>query len=143
MSVRKVLEQELREAWADVPELAAFHVIATERQLDAINRPTALLRQTRIARLPQAPASRAVSVNVLLTLISPHADLDRAADQLDDAVPAALEYLRRRYLSAEAEAVGYLKLLAYDIPLTIYAPVIPTDAPEPEPVTPEPEETTE
>jgi hypothetical protein len=125
VSVRSDLEAQFQADWADIPALAPFRVVATERDLDDIKTPTALLRQKGIRRLSQAPLSH-VGVRVLLCLISPHLDADRAAEQLDEAVPAALEYLRTRYrIEDEAEMTGYGKRLAYDITLHVIAPNTP------------------
>lgn len=120
MSVRSDFEAELTEAWADIPALASVRVIATERPLDDIQRPTALIRQQSIARTPTVPNSHR-TVTLLLTLISPHLDLDKAADQLDELVGAALDYISPRYSHGEAELADYGKRLAYDIHVPIIA----------------------
>lgn len=120
MSVRSDFEAELTEAWADIPALASVRVIATERPLDDIQRPTALIRQQSIARTPTVPNSHR-TVTLLLTLISPHLDLDKAADQLDELVGAALDYISPRYSHDDAELADYGKRLAYDIRVPIIA----------------------
>ena len=120
MSIRTDLADALRTDWASIPALGGVRVVATERELDDVTVPTALIRQKTVTRTPQAPQSHR-SIGILLTLISPHLDLDRAGDQLDDIVPAALDYLDPRYGHEEATAVGYAKRLAYDIPLTVIA----------------------
>ena len=120
MSVRTDFEAELTAAWAGIPELAALRVIATERDLDDIQRPTALIRQKRIARTPTLPNSHRTTT-LLLTLISPHLNLDKALDQLDEFVHAALDYISPRYTHDEAEIVGYGARLAYDVNVQIIA----------------------
>lgn len=120
MSVRTDFEAELTAAWAGIPELAALRVIATERDLDDIQRPTALIRQKRIARTPTVPNSHRTTT-LLLTLISPHLNLDKALDQLDEFVYAALDYISPRYTHDEAEIVGYGARLAYDVNVQIIA----------------------
>ena len=121
MSVVKALEAELTADWADIEHLSEFRVIATERALDDIRQPTALIRRKTIGNTAAAPSSHS-DVGVLLTLIAPYTDLDKAADLLDIAVPAAREYLRTRYQNERAECVGYSgERIAYDIPLTIIA----------------------
>ncbi|WP_341935516.1 hypothetical protein MRBLWO14_001168 [Microbacterium sp. LWO14-1.2] len=120
MSVRKEIETQLKADWADIAELAGVRVIATERELDDITVPTALIRGKSFALTPQAPLSHR-NVGLLVTLISPHLDLDRAGDQLDDIVTATLDYLDARYSHDDATAVGYGARLAYDIPFTVIA----------------------
>lgn len=120
MSVRKDIEAQLKADWADIPDLAPLRVIATERALDSINEPTALIRAKSFDRTPAAPQSHR-NVGLLLTLISPHIDLDRAGDQLDDITTAALDYLDTRYSHDPATAVGYGDRLAFDIPFTVIA----------------------
>lgn len=129
MSLRTDLADQLRADWASIEALADFRVIATERQLDAVAVPTALIRQKSIARLPTAPLSH-VTTGLSLTLIAPYADLDLAADLLDDAVPAALDYLRPRYQADSATVADWSsKQLAYDIDLSVIARTSPTAAP--------------
>jgi hypothetical protein len=120
MSVRKEVEALLKDAWKNDPVLSAFRVIATERALDDIKEPTALLRIDSVTRLPEAPLSQR-TVNIRLTLISPHQDVDLAADELDEAVDAALDYLDKSFSHDEATTVNYGNRLAFDIPLHIIA----------------------
>ncbi|MCR2785435.1 MULTISPECIES: hypothetical protein [unclassified Microbacterium] len=130
MTVRKELEALLQEDWAEIPELADFRVIATERGLDVIEQPTVLIRMTSIQREPSAPqVSR--RVELVLTLISPLLDLDEAGDQLEEVTLAALDYLGPRFIHGTASVVGYNANLAVDIPLTIIAGS-PVTAPEEE-----------
>lgn len=120
MSVRKQLEEMLTEAWSDIPQLAKFRVVATERNLDEIQVPTALLRMNTVNALPESPKSHR-RVGILLTLISPHMDLDLAGDQLDEAVEAALDYFDTAIQHEGATIVAYLDHLAANIPLTLIA----------------------
>lgn len=120
MSVRKAVEAQLQADWGDIPELVALRVIATERELDDITQPTALIRAKSYDRTAAAPQSHR-NVGLLLTLISPYLDLDRAGDQLDAITPAALDYLDTRYSHEAATAVGYGSRLAFDIPFTVIA----------------------
>lgn len=120
MSVRTQVADKLATDWTTIPELAGLHVLATERSLDAIHVDTALIRQKSIGRAPAAPQG-AQTVRLLLTLISAHEDMDRAADDLDGYVEAALDYLPKAFLHGDADAVAYADRLAYDIPLTITA----------------------
>lgn len=120
MSVRTDLAAQLEADWAVIPALAGLRVIATERALDDIQTPTALLRQSKITRTPGVPLSHR-TVTVLLTIISPHLNLDKAGDQLDTLVTAALDYLDPRYTHGDADSVAYFKRLAYDISIQIIA----------------------
>jgi hypothetical protein len=56
-----------------------------------------------------------------MTIVSPHTDADLAADQLDDLIEAALDYLDPRFLHSEASIAGYGDRLAFDLTLTILA----------------------
>jgi len=121
MSVRKEYEQVLKTDWAAIPALAGVRVIATERGLDTLSQPTFLIRARSIGKTPEAPNSHR-NVGFLGTLISPHQDLDRAQDQLDELVEAILDYFDPRALHDDAVSVGYDDThMAYDIPLTILA----------------------
>lgn len=117
-SARKDLEALLTADWAGIPALAGVRVIATERQLGVPTKPTALIRQKSIKRLPELPQSHR-DHGVLITLISSYEDFDKAADDLDILVPAALTYLDTRYQHDGATSVLYVDRLAYDIPIRI------------------------
>lgn len=120
MSVRAEVADMLRTDWADVPKLADVRVIATEREMDDIQTPTALIRVKSIGKAPSAPNSHR-HVGLLLTLISQHLDAEQASTELDDKVAAALDYLDTTFMHGDADAVGYGDRLAFDIPLTILA----------------------
>ncbi|WP_295012497.1 hypothetical protein [uncultured Microbacterium sp.] len=114
MNVRQQLAADLQAAF---PKL---RVIATERKLAEVKTPTLLIRARSIDLTAGAPLSHR-DVGLLLTLISPHLDLDRAADQLDVLAPQLLDWLDPKYLHEAAQLVGYDARLAYDIPTTIIA----------------------
>lgn len=120
MSIRKDTATKFADDWKDIPALAGVRVIATERELDDVTKPTALIRQKTIARTPEAPQSHR-NIGLLVTFISSHTDLDKAADQLDAIVAAALDYLDLEFRHEEATAVGYASRLAYDLPFTVIA----------------------
>jgi hypothetical protein len=133
MSVRTDVAALLKADWAEIPELAELRVIATERNLDKLTQPTALIRLKSIGREPSAPL-KARRVDLLLTLISEHIDLDLAGDDLEEFAAAALDYLGPRFVHDPAEVVGYGERLAVDIPLHIIAsPEAPAPEPEPAP----------
>jgi hypothetical protein len=120
VSVRKEVEALLSADWAEVEALAGVRVIATERELDELESVTALLRTQSVSKAPSAPNSHR-HVGLLLTLVHPSLDLDRAGDEMEDIVSAALDYLDPRFLHDAASYVGYGDRLAVDIPLTILA----------------------
>lgn len=120
MSVRTEVAEMLRTDWAGIPTLADVRVLASERDIDDVQTPTALIRVKTIGKAPSAPNSHR-HVGLLLTLISQHLDADQAGDELDDKVAAALDYLDTTFMHGDADAVGYGNRLAFDIPLTILA----------------------
>lgn len=122
MSVPADLAAMLRARWADDAEdLARVRVIATERELDDIRTRTVVLRQTGIRRAPEAQGLWEVSV--ALAAVSGMQDLDRAADELDSLVQDVLDALTDLGIAHDgATSVAYGNRLAYDIPLTVYAP---------------------
>lgn len=122
MSSSRVIIQvadKLREDWAAVPALAGLTVLAAERNVD-ISSATAILRQVSIGRFPEAPKTHRTA-EVVLTIVSPREDFDRAAADLDGWVFAALDYLDVQYRPPEeARSVLYVnKYLAYDITFTV------------------------
>lgn len=119
-SVRAQIASQFKTDWEGVPDLQRLRVLASERNLDIPSKPTALIRQKSVGVFPQAPLSHR-SVRLLLTLISPFEDFDKAGDDLDALVYAALEYLDTRFVHEDATAVMYGDRLAYDIPFTVIA----------------------
>lgn len=124
-TIRQTVTTGIRSDWATIPALQSLRVTDTERSIGEIRKPIALVRQKTIGKDPSAPLSHR-RVGFLLTIISPLADADRASDELEPFVWAALDYLDPRYLHEEAEVVGWrvsdsLSYLAYDIPFTVIA----------------------
>lgn len=112
------LAEEIAADWKVIPKLAKLRVIAAERNVD-ISRPTAILRQKRITRFPEAPKTHR-QAEMLLTIVSDRQDFDAAADEIEEWVYAALDYLDTRFRpSEEADAVLYNERFAYDIPFTV------------------------
>lgn len=121
MTVRADTAAQLTTDWADIPALAGLRVIATERPLDDVKVPTALIRWKTVTPFPQAPQA-ARNVGLLLVLISPHQNADDAADQLDGWTEAALDYLDTHIPHGDAEVTGWTgSRLAVEIPLTVTA----------------------
>jgi hypothetical protein len=122
MSIRQDVADMLQDAWADIPELAEVRVLATQRGIDELSKPTALITSRTLGRVPEAPNSDYFRTGLMLTLISPHADLDRAQDQLDEIAEAALKFLQTFCVHEDATTVGWGdSRLAFDIPITIFA----------------------
>lgn len=120
-TVRHATEAELKVAFAAIPALAGVRVIATEKQLDEVTQPTALLRVKSTARSREAPNSHR-DVGLLLTLISQYEDEDNAQDELDVLTDAALDYLDPNWRHGDAQNVSYGGTrLAVDIPITALA----------------------
>lgn len=117
-TVVKTLEAALTEDFASIPELAGTRVLASERELDDVQKLTILIRRAGIERHATAPLAKR-DYKVLLTVIAPALNLNVAGEQLDDAVDALLDYLDRHYRHGDAEVVMYAKRLAYDIPTTL------------------------
>jgi hypothetical protein len=121
MSARSEFADALAAAWADIPALAGVRVVATERELDVIDRPTFVIRSKSIARSPEAPISHR-DIGLLGSLISPHVNLDIAQDQLDDLVDAVLDHLDTFCRHGDATTAAWNdSRLAFDIPITILA----------------------
>lgn len=119
--VRHDFGQKLAAAWANIPALAALDVVVTEKPLGDIRKPTALIRNKSVGPEPAAPQSHR-RVGLLLTLVHPSADLDKAADELDAFTWATLDYLYKRYVHDEAQTVAYgTRYIAVDIPVTVIA----------------------
>lgn len=116
--IATTLAAQIAADWADIPALAGLRVIAAERNVD-ITRPTAILRQKRIMRFPEAPKTHR-QAEMLLTIVSDRDDFDSAADDLDGWVYPALDYFDTSVRPPEdAEAVEYNKRLGYDISFTV------------------------
>ena len=120
MSVRTEFSALLSSAWAGNNTLSQVRVIATESALDDTQQTTALIRFKSMTKAPSAPNSHR-QVGLLLTIISGYQDLDLAADELDDILPAVLDYLDPLCLHDAAAVVGYGDRLAVDIPITVLA----------------------
>ena len=118
MSVTKDLQAQFIEDWATIPALAVLNVEATERTLDRPTKPTALIRLQTVGVTASAPASHR-DYGVLLTLITQHEAFDVGGPQLEDLVPAVLDYLDTRFLHEPAKSVVYGNRLAFDIPITV------------------------
>ena len=124
MSVRSGMADTMRTDWVAIPDLAGVRVIATQRALDEPSKPTALITSRFLTKSPNLPNSYR-HVGLMLTLISPHTDLDKAQDQLDVIAEASLDYLevQPHVLDIDpATTVGWdSSRLAFEIPFTVLA----------------------
>lgn len=139
MSVREWLDENLKpllpEGWRWVPY---------QRNVDTLDAVTVIWKQSRIVPLDEAPLG-AVRVEGTLTVCTPHQDIARAEEALDDAVTdlcSALDGLDGiAWTSAQKVALGEGGPLGYDIEIWTTATPEPEPAPEPEPDAPaDPEE---
>lgn len=120
MSIRKDIEALFKLDWKDDPILSQLRVIATERKLDQLAQPTALIRLQGMRREPSAPLQQK-RFGLLLTIISEHTDLDLAGDDIEEFMTAVTDYLGPRFLFDAPTVVGYGDRLAVDFPLYIIA----------------------
>jgi hypothetical protein len=97
--------------------LEDVRVVPSIRNLGEFNKPTIVVKTDTLTKLPAAPKSNLGSFTV--TLISPHDDMDRAEDQLDDLLELFLPQLFTWQLNWEsASQASYNDKLCYDIVVT-------------------------
>lgn len=108
------LQRELPDSWRVIPGV---------RSLDRIDRPTAQLKPSELTPNEAAPMA-AFTHQLTLTGISPHADVDRALDDLDDRIgPDMIDALDRIDFARfdRAQLVAYDDAhLALDLTVTIH-----------------------
>ena len=120
MTVRSTIAEQLSEDWLDIPELSNIWVVSTQQELAAFTRVTAIVSQQSIGAFPEAPLSHR-TVGLTLEIVSPLADRDAAADELEAVVLSVLDYLDTHYQHGTAEAFLYGNLLGYRIPISVIA----------------------
>jgi hypothetical protein len=118
--VVKFLEEQFTEDWAEDDELSDIWVVATASEITAFSRVTAIISQQEVAPFPAAPNSHR-TVTVTLELVSPLADVDAGAEQIEDLLPTVLDYLDPRYPQGTATAFLYGKQFAYRISFPVFA----------------------
>lgn len=79
-SLREYVRDELKK---HVP--AKWRIIPVQRIPDQITDVTVIIKHTRIERLKAAPLGK-LENSLVVTIVTPHADIERAEDELDDAV---------------------------------------------------------
>jgi len=99
----------------------AWRIIPYTTNLDTVDGVTLMMRQTRIEKAPNSQGNH--QVTLVLTVIDPHTDPQRAEDALDEEVGQLLyAFLPIEWLNwtvAERVVFGELNH-AYDITLTLY-----------------------
>ena len=95
--------------------------VDSERAVDVTETTTVQWKQRRIAPLPEAPLAH-LGVDGILTVSSPHADIEKAEDALDDAVLELVGALQSvpgiRFTEANKAAVDD-QHLGYDLSITV------------------------
>lgn len=112
-------------AFADIPELEHVWVVASQDDVFVDSTITCVVSQTSVGPLPAAPTShRLVGVN--LTFVSPNADTNTAADELEPVVDAVLDWLFQQNLTHGNAVVATYgpadrQQFAYRIPVSVPA----------------------
>lgn len=97
----------------------AWKLVTSDRAVDLTKTMTVQIKQRRIIRTPQAP-NGAHDIEFVLTVTSPHMDLDKAEDQLDTAVNVLIHAIDEAGIKwTNADKVANEDRLAYDITLTL------------------------
>lgn len=93
----------------------------SERAVDVTAAVTVQWKQRRIAPLPEAPLSH-LGVEGILAVSSPRVDIERAEDDLDDAVlelVAAIQSLQGIRFTEATKVAADEQRLGYDLSLTV------------------------
>lgn len=125
MGTRQGFADILLAAFADIPELENIWVIASQDDVFVDSKITCVVSQTSVGPMPAAPVShRLVGMN--LTLVSPSADTNTAADELEPIVDSVLDWLFDQNLTHGVAAVtpygpADRQQFAYRIPVSVPA----------------------
>jgi hypothetical protein len=119
MSSRDSLIEALEPILADTEGLEGVRIVKSVRNIGALSQPNLIVKTDAFEINPAAPRSTAVG-QFTLVLVSPHSDLDKAEDQLDDLLeillPALLSY---NMVWSRAEQTAFDDShLSYDIAIT-------------------------
>jgi hypothetical protein len=119
MSIRTDLCDYLAGILAATTGLTDIKLVRSVRELGEIAGPVLIVKTDSFEKLAAAPLQKRQG-NFTATLISPHQDIDRAEDDLDDRLEILLPtLLTHAVLWVDATQVGYgERNLAYDIRLT-------------------------
>ena len=101
---------------------ASWKWVATERNVDVTDATTVQWKQNTIEPLPEAPNSF-LGVTGVLTVSTPHTDIDAAENALDDAVLELVHDIQRVqgivFRDARKVALSETGPLGYDLTLTV------------------------
>ena len=119
MTIRDDLVSELR---AIVGPESKVHIVPVQDNVDELDRPAIVLKQSAISPLPGAPTG-ALQIDYVLTFVAPHLDAADAEVLLDDWVPSTLADLRMAwFVWTSATKVVFPPLyMAYDVAAYVIA----------------------
>lgn len=119
MSLRTDLAAYLTELLAVTPGLDDVKVVPSVRPLGELDQPVLIVKTDTYQKTPAAPLSN-LTGGFTLTLISPHRDIDRAEDDLEDRLTLLAPLLFTAGISwQDATQVGYGDTyLGFDIRVT-------------------------
>lgn len=119
MSLRTDLATYLGEVIAATPGLEDVKVVPSVRQIGELDQPALIVKTDSYTKTPQAPLKK-ITGEFTLTLISPHRDIDRAEDDLEQRLDLLTPALFTSGITwQEATQVGYGdNFLAFDIRVT-------------------------
>ena len=116
MSTRDSLITYLTTLLGATEGLEDVRLVKSVRATDVLSKPVLIVKTVSFQKLPAAPIGNMLG-EFLLTLVSPHDDVELAEDQLDDLLEIILPTLFNNHLVwTSAAQVSYdAKHIAYDI----------------------------
>ena len=120
MSIRDDVKQLIEEAFTGTP-LEGIKVVTSDRAIDRPTKPFLVVASRGWARFPAAPMTY-LNAQLVVKIVSPNQDLDKAEAQLDDIVPEVMNALDRKATIAWTEATKSDwgdSLLSYELPITV------------------------
>ena len=115
MSTRDTLIQYLETVLPATEGLEGIKLVKSIRANDVLSQPILVVKTVSFVKLAEAPIGNMMG-EFLLTLVSPHNDIERAEDELDDLLELLLPALFNSHLVwTSATQVSLEGHLAYDI----------------------------
>ena len=115
MSTRDTLIQFLETILPSTEGLEGIKLVKSIRANDVLSQPILVVKTVSFVKLAEAPIGNMMG-EFLLTLVSPHNDIERAEDDLDDLLEVLLPALFNSHLVwTSATQVSLEGHLAYDI----------------------------
>ena len=115
MSTRDTLIQYLETVLPATEGLEGIKLVKSIRANDVLSQPILVVKTVSFVKLAEAPIGNMMG-EFLLTLVSPHNDIERAEDDLDDLLEVLLPALFNSHLVwTSATQVSLEGHLAYDI----------------------------